>query len=175
VRYAALLRGINVGGHRKIKMTDLAAYFGEMGFTDVTTLIASGNVLFAAPEQDEAALEAIVERALATSLGYDVDVMVRSVARLRELRERDPFPPMGPDEHAYVSMLKRVPPAVPDLPATFPDEGFSVLAVDDREVFFMTRKLANGRHGDPAKFLKRSLGKIPATVRNWNTIVKMSE
>lgn len=174
VRYAAFLRGINVGGHRKIKMTDLAGYFGELGYGDVRTLIASGNVLFTAERQDEGALEAAIECGLEERLGYAVDVMVRSVARLAELVERTPFPPIGADEHAYVSILKSRPSSSPALPANVPDEGFNVLEIDDREILYITRKLANGRHGDPTRFLTKGFGKIPTTVRNWNTIVKMA-
>ena len=51
-RYIALLRGINVGGHRKIKMVELKALFERLGFTDVVTYIQSGNVVFTAQDSD---------------------------------------------------------------------------------------------------------------------------
>jgi uncharacterized protein (DUF1697 family) len=172
-RYGAFLRGINVGGHRKIKMTDLARYVEEMGYGEVKTLIASGNVLFTTEKQDETTLEGAIERALAQRLGYEVDVMVRSVERLQALVKAKPFPPIGADQHGYVSILKTAPLSSPELPYDAPDEGFRVLTVDDREIFYITWKLANGPHGDPTKFMK-VFGKIPTTVRNWNTIVKMA-
>ena len=58
VQYLALVRGINVGGRNLVKMADLRAAFESMGFADVATYIASGNVLFGAPRQRREALAA---------------------------------------------------------------------------------------------------------------------
>lgn len=62
-RYAALLRGINVGGHR-VKMDRLRGIFEEFGFAEVTTFIASGNVIFRRPSDDAVALERQIEQHL---------------------------------------------------------------------------------------------------------------
>ena len=174
VKYAAFLRGINVGGHRLIKMTELKRIFSEMGLADVRTVIASGNVLFACDETDEGLLANTIERKLNEALGYEVDVMLRSIERLRELVQRDPFPTKDADTHAYVTFLKDAPESLPTLPAHVPEEGFSVLTADDREIFWLSRKLPNGRHGDSGKYFAKNVGKIPATTRNWNTIVKIA-
>jgi len=174
VAYVAFLRGINVGGHRLIKMTELARIFSEMGLAGVRTVIASGNVLFTSNETHEGRLATKIERDLNIALGYEVDVMLRSIERLRELVELRPFPEKDAETHHYVTLLKEAPASVPDLPANFPNEGFSVLAVDDREIFWLSRKLPNGRHGDSGKYFARAFGKTPATTRNWNTIVKMA-
>src|SRR5215211_1594331 len=175
IRYAAFLRGINVGGHRKIKMTDLARIFSEMGFTDVRTVIASGNVVFSSDEANETELTKKIERALEQELGYPIDVMLRGVAWLQELIERDPFASVTGDEgHRYVSFMQSAPKETPDLPYDAPDEYYAVLALHDRDVFWLSRKMPNGRHGDSGKFISKHVGKV-ATVRNWNTVVKIAE
>jgi uncharacterized protein (DUF1697 family) len=173
-RYAAFLRGINVGGHRLIKMDELARIFGDMGLSDVRTVIASGNVLFASDETDEARLTTHIEQSLEKALGYPVDVMLRTIEWLRELEQLDPFHGFEKEDgHRYVAFMQRAPGAVPELPAHFPDEYFSVLAVQEREVFHVTRKMPNGRHGDPGKYIAKNFGKV-STVRNWNTVVKIA-
>ena len=68
VAYVAFLRGINVGGHRLIKMTELAKIFSEMGLAGVRTVIASGNVLFSSDEIDEGRLATKIEGELNRTL-----------------------------------------------------------------------------------------------------------
>ncbi len=83
-RYAALLRGINVGGHR-VKMDRLRAVIGELGYTDVKTLIASGNVVFSTESDDVPALEAEIEAHLLAELGYEVATFLRTPDQLAEV------------------------------------------------------------------------------------------
>jgi uncharacterized protein (DUF1697 family) len=173
IRYVAFLRGINVGGHRLIKMDELGRLFTAMGLSDVRTVIASGNVLFASEEADAKKLTARIELALEESLGYRVDVMLRTMARLRDLIELDPVQPKKGEGHLYVTFLPDVPATVPPLPAHFPDEYFSVLAVSEAEVLVSATKMPNGLHGDPGKYLKKHFGKV-TTTRNWNTVVKIA-
>ena len=82
-RYVALLRGINVGGNNMIKMADLKACFEDGGFTDVSTYIQSGNVLFTATGA-ASAIPAEVERILRSSFShYDASVVIRSKRQMR--------------------------------------------------------------------------------------------
>ena len=83
-RYAALLRGINVGGHR-VKMDRLRAIVGELGYSDVETLIASGNVLFSTETADTAALERQIEQHLEAELGYEVATFIRTADQLADV------------------------------------------------------------------------------------------
>ena len=82
VRYAALLRGINVGGKALIPMSDLRDCVTEVGHANVATYIASGNVIFEAPRRSAAALEAELERAIERRFELDVKVFVRTAAQL---------------------------------------------------------------------------------------------
>jgi uncharacterized protein (DUF1697 family) len=76
MRYVALLRGINVGGKTLIKMTDLNTCIEELGLDDVSTFIASGNVLFESDEHDAAKLQTKIERAIEQRFRLPVKVVV---------------------------------------------------------------------------------------------------
>jgi len=174
IRYTAFLRGINVGGHRQIKMTDLARMFSDMGFGDVRTVIASGNVVFSSDESDVARLTSRIEKGLETGLGYPVDVMLRTVEWLRELIARDPFKAVeGEDGHRYVSFMQSLSKDVPPLPYNASEEGFRILAVHGEDVLSLSSKMPNGRNGDPGKYISKHFGKV-STMRNWNTVVKIA-
>jgi uncharacterized protein (DUF1697 family) len=88
--YAAFLRGINVGGHR-ISSVDLCARFEELGFAEVSTFRASGNVAFAADEEPLAEIVARIEQGLAAALGYDVPVFLRTEKEVRKIAVHQPF------------------------------------------------------------------------------------
>ncbi len=89
-RYIAFLRGINVGGHR-VKMADLAELFAELGFANVTTFIASGNVIFDANVKEAAGIERQIERHLELSLGYEAPTFVRTPTELADAIAGTPF------------------------------------------------------------------------------------
>jgi uncharacterized protein (DUF1697 family) len=175
VRYAALLRGINVGGHRMIKKDELTAIFAGCGFTDVTPVLASGNVVFNSDLVDEVALTERIETALSDALGYRVDVMVRTVAYLQDLVALDPFGEVGPgDGHNYVTFLTHAPEQEPDLPEDLPEQYALAVGLNDREFFAVSRKRPDGRYGDFGPYMRQHFGKQPVTTRNWKTVVKLA-
>ncbi|MBK9943158.1 MAG: DUF1697 domain-containing protein [Kouleothrix sp.] len=90
-RYCAFLRAINVGGHT-IKMDQLRALVEQLGYTNVATYIASGNVMFDAPDDDAPALEAQIERHLHAALGYEVTTFLRTAGELAAVAAYTPFP-----------------------------------------------------------------------------------
>ncbi len=174
-RYVALLRGINVGGHRKILKEELTNIFAACGYTDVQTLLASGNVVFAAEEEDESALATTIETALEEALAYRVDVMVRSIDYIRQLVESDPFGRYDvAGKKFYVTFLTSPPVSVPtDLPRSLPDQNSIAVKVGEREVYTISLKGPDGRYGDFGKFANEVSGKQPVTTRNWNTVLKI--
>ena len=110
-RYAAFLRGMNLGG-RRITNDELCACFDAMGFAEVAAFLASGNVVFTSDEVDPGALAATIEAGLESALGYPVPTYLRSAGDLREIAAREPF---GDDELAasdgkpQVAMLAAAP------------------------------------------------------------------
>jgi uncharacterized protein (DUF1697 family) len=90
-RYVAFLRGINVGG-RRATSDQLRSCLIELGFEDVATFRASGNVIFDGAPDHEARLAARVEQAMLASLGYEVPVFLRSASEVRAIAQYEPFP-----------------------------------------------------------------------------------
>jgi uncharacterized protein (DUF1697 family) len=169
-RYVALLRGINVGGHR-VKMDRLRGMFQDMGFTDVSTYIASGNVVFGTDSSDEVALRNTVERHLNESLGYEVATFLRTPAELAAV-SRAAFDDRGsapPYASHYVIFLHA--PAPASLRSGLVDLSSDVDAFDfvGREVHWRMR----GKMSESPLFagpLDRAIRGIPNTARNMNTV-----
>jgi uncharacterized protein (DUF1697 family) len=103
--FISLIRGINVAGHKPIKMAELRALYVAAGLRDPRTLLQSGNVVFESPSTDSAALEQRIERAIATSCGIDVAVIVRTPAELRQVVAGMPFSPTVAPEHGKLGVM----------------------------------------------------------------------
>ena len=97
-RFIAFLRAINVGGGRTVKMQSLRQVFESLGFSRVTTFIASGNVVFETTTKKTKALERKIERALKAALGYEVRTFVRGEEELAKIANYRPFPRSKFDE-----------------------------------------------------------------------------
>ncbi|MFI1578017.1 DUF1697 domain-containing protein [Embleya sp. NPDC020630] len=168
-KYVALLRGINVGGHRRVPMADLRRVLTELGFTEVRTLLQSGNAVFAAAERPTDELVARIEAGLAAEFGFAVDVMVRSDAEWRAVVAANPLEVRDPAKLAVAFLRARFDPAVlagVD-PADYAPEEFSA---GGRELYmYFPDGLGKARL---TPILSRRLGD-GATVRNWNTVIKL--
>ncbi len=162
-RYVAFLRAINVGKHL-VRMTDLRHYIEELGFSNVSTFIASGQVIFETRSTDRSKLEAKIEKHLRARLGYDVATFIRTLDELEQIAQfaRDD------DVTLYVA-LTREPPAraaVQKLAAYNND--IDELVVHGREVYWYARKKMSESKFTGA-LLEKAIG-MPATLRNINTI-----
>jgi uncharacterized protein (DUF1697 family) len=94
-RFAAFIRGINVGHGRTVKMDLLREIFASLGFSSVETILASGNVIFETKPGPGGGLEKRIEDALQPALGYRVDVFIRSFAELKKTLAEMPVPDIG--------------------------------------------------------------------------------
>ena len=92
-RYAAFLRGVNLGSTRKVSGADLCSLFEDLGFEDVASFRNSGNVALSGERAPAAALAARIEEGVAATLGFESAVLVRSAPQMRELSARRPFTP----------------------------------------------------------------------------------
>jgi uncharacterized protein (DUF1697 family) len=172
-RYAAFLRAINVGGHT-VKMSDLRASIQGLGFDNVETFIASGNVIFDSPETNGGKLESTIERALEADLGYPVETFVRSMGELAAIGSHDPFEradPASDDRSVYVAFLGRRPTteAIQRLVELATDA--DTFAVVGREAYWL-RRGGIGASRFSGGFLEKTLG-MAATVRGLSTIRKL--
>ena len=90
--YISLLRGINMTGHNSLKMADLTALFMELGYSDVTTYIQSGNVIFNGPDDIQVAEASIkIEKAINEKFGYDIPAIIKTVSELKEVIVTNPY------------------------------------------------------------------------------------
>ena len=169
-RYVAFLRAINVGGHT-VKMDRLRALFEDLGFGDVATFIASGNVIFDAAETDATALEARIAAHLEAGLGYPVATFLRTPAELRSIVDRDPYSPVDPADRVHVAFLEAPPTAAArDRIAALADDT-NLFAVDGRELFWHWRRSV-ARTDYSGGVLERA-ARVPATLRNMNTVRRL--
>lgn len=162
--YVALLRAVNVGGTGKLPMADLRAMCETLGFTEVRTYIASGNVVFRA-SANARAVKSALERAVAAFAAKPVAVMVRSHAELLAVLAANPFPE-APGNRLVVVFLDQPPP--PDALAHASKVAGERIALGAREIYI-----------DYGAGMRESKLKLPAaasgTGRNLNTVMKLEE
>lgn len=170
-RYVALLRAINVGG-RTVKMDRLRAEFEALRFRDVTTFIASGNVVFSAPSLDRVALEERIERRLEKSLGYAVATFVRTPAELEALVRDEPFSDRAATATLWVGFAKSaVDAGAHDRLLTLRSENDD-FHVRGSEVFWLRRERSMAQLATGAR-IDRAL-RSATTFRNVTTVRKLA-
>lgn len=174
--YAALLRGINVGGSKKLPMADLRTLLTGLGHTGVRTHLQSGQAVFTAGHGDEESLAAELSRAIEERFGFPVDVIVRDHAYLKAVAEACPFPAadLAPKQlHVTYFSAPVTPDRFADIdPAVHLPEEFRL---GDRCLYlYAPEGLGRSKLAEVLSRRPRNKGLI-ATSRNWNTVVKLVE
>ncbi|MBC7921372.1 MAG: DUF1697 domain-containing protein [Ferruginibacter sp.] len=173
LRYTAFLRAINVGGH-VVKMAHLRTLFTELGFSNVETFIASGNVLFETPVEDPHSLERQIERHLHQSLRYEVATFIRTPSELAAIAHHPSFAPadlIADGSALYIAFLPAPPTAEAQhqlLTFRTPADDFHV---HGREVYWLCRKKISESAFSGARLEKTM--RMPATMRNATTVRKL--
>ncbi|WP_186670963.1 DUF1697 domain-containing protein [Sporosarcina sp. BP05] len=174
----ALLRGINVGGHNKIKMGELRQMFEILGFSRVQTYIQSGNVLFESHESEQSLIKRI-EGEIEKVFGFSIKVVIRTTSELEWISNNCPFTEeavaeakaTSDGESLYVSLLQDKPSqdGIDRIGAYKSDN--DKFMIEGREVYLLFRlgvrnaKLANNLHRLD----------VPSTMRNWKTINRLTQ
>ena len=170
-RQVALLRGINIGGHKRVAMANLRHLLTELGFDDVRTYVQSGNAVFTGDTNDARKLAHAIEAELASSLGFDVPVIVRSRAALTKVVRDNPFPAAAADPtKLHVTFLADpLPPAaLRDLdPGLYEPEE---LAVGTQEIYL---SLPKGLGVSKLAVAVEKRLEVPGTKRNWRTVTAL--
>ncbi|MFI6724854.1 DUF1697 domain-containing protein [Streptomyces sp. R-74717] len=174
--YAALLRGINVSGHKKVPMAELRTLLTELGHGDVRTHLQSGNAVFSSASDDENALAAELERAIEKRFGFPVPCLVRDGAYLTAVAAACPFPAAeleGKQLHiTYYGQPVDAERFAGIDPAAFLPEEFRL---GDRALYlYAPDGLGRSRLADALSRPALTKGVI-TTSRNWNTVVKLVE
>lgn len=174
-KYVAFLRAINVGGHT-VKMDHLRTLFLDMGFSNVETFIASGNVIFDSPSRAPGVLERKIEAGLFEDLGYKVATFIRSTNELAQMNEYQPFAAADLKADGNILYIGFV--------AQSPSEETKqklmsfVTKIDDfhingREIYWLRRRKF-GESEFPGASFEKTLG-MAATLRNSNTVRRIVE
>lgn len=171
-KYIAFLRAINVGGHT-VKMDLLRRLFEALGFANVETFIASGNVIFDSAEPDKKALERQIEAALKAALGYEVATFIRTTDELAEIAHYQPFKAPDTDSHGlYIAFLAETPGEAAQQKLHSFTTDIDEFHVNGREVYWLCRtKMSESTFS--GALLEKTLG-LPATMRNSTTVKKMA-
>ncbi|MBI3125094.1 MAG: DUF1697 domain-containing protein [Ignavibacteriales bacterium] len=173
-RYAAFLRGINIGGHKKVPMADLKKMLEKIGFSNVQTILASGNVVFDSAEKNLAAIKETIEKKINEVFGFQVKTIIHSMNELKSLVSSDPFKgiEVTKETRLYVTFLSHKPKSTFKAPYQTPDKLFQILKATDYALFGVL-SVKDAHSVDAMNFIDKEFGK-EVTTRNWNTIVKVA-
>ncbi len=164
-RYVAFLRAINVGKHQ-VKMEELRRYFEPLEFSNVSTFIASGNVIFEAHEPADE-LEGRIEQHLEQCLGYAVGTFIRDESEIKAIAEHDPF---GDDGTSYVVLLRQAPDRQTRERIEQLSSDADLVKVHGREIYWQPRIFHFSSVGSELqKILRRE-----HTIRNANTLRRLA-
>jgi len=172
-RYIALLRGINVGGNKIIKMEALAAALTGAGLRNVRTYIASGNVVFEDRSSDRKKLTKKIEKTLTATFGHEIAVALFTLAELRELTSTDPFRRIKQTKDVMLCVTlfsERIP---PEMPTESKSERLKVVRLHDRAAFIVARRKPTGWFGYPNNWIEKEFG-VTGTTRGWNSLQKLA-
>ena len=173
--YIAILRGINVGGKRMIKMQLLKELFGKLSYQNISTYIQSGNVVFQTNKTSVAKIELQIIKAITETFGFDVPVIVMEYETLNKIINENKFlkDKSKNTDFLHVTFLADAPlkenEAKINSKDYLPDEFFII----DKAVYlycpnsYSNSKLTNG-------FFETKL-KVNATTRNWKTTLALNE
>ncbi|MEL6866672.1 MAG: DUF1697 domain-containing protein [Bacteroidota bacterium] len=172
-KYVALLRGINVSGQKKIKMAELRQHLIDAGFGEVQTYIQSGNILLDSDLTDRGVLAQEVAEVIQKNYAFEVTVLIRQAADLRNILTGNPFLTADNIKYQYVTFLAESPTAeaIGHL-ATFDYKPEDYALRDDFLYFFAANGAGRAKMGN--NFFEKKL-KVAATTRNWRTVMKLLE
>jgi uncharacterized protein (DUF1697 family) len=170
--FAALLRGVNVGGRNLVSMAALADVCAEAGFTSVKTLLQSGNVVFRSTDGKAAAARKL-KQGIAGRFGFEPALFLRTGAELRAALAANPFPDAARDDpsHLLIHFIDGKPArrAAAALAAWPGPERAELRGTN----LYLHYGLGMGRSKLTGAVLEKALG-LPGTGRNWNTVGKLA-
>jgi uncharacterized protein (DUF1697 family) len=172
-KFISILRGINVGGTKKIQMSELKALYEELNFKNIVTYIQSGNVIF--ESGDDINLSSRIEEKILAKYNFNVPVIIRSVVEMRGIVNNNPF--LKEDginrDKLHVTFLKELPGSEVSEKIRAGNNDSDRFVINCKEIYlycpagYGVSKLSNN-------FFEHTL-KTVATTRNWNTVNKLFE
>lgn len=171
--YAALLRGIAPSG-KNMSNDKLRGVFEELGFTKVGSVLASGNIVFAAEQTPTPELEQRIQQALNENLGIPGGTIIRTQAELRALLDTDPFAGLTHGRGTYLTATFLKDGAIPALPTETPDARMQLVGYDPdaRAILAVTNNSEPGKTPDFMLWLEKTYGR-DITTRTWLTVQRI--
>jgi len=168
--YIVLLRGINVGGHRRVPMAELRELLSNSGFRNVKTYIQSGNVILESTKDSSQNIEDIIHKAIIAHYGFEVSIVVRTREELQTVFDNCPFSEEK-KKSCYFVVLHNIPDE--ELVKTASEkvyEGEEYVIINDCIYFYSAKGYGQVKFN--MNFFERKL-KTSSTSRNYNTMVKL--
>ena len=173
-RFVALLRGINVSGHRQIAMAALRDSLAAAGLREVQTYLQSGNVVFGSDEEGPEVVAAAVQARIAADFGHRVEVLVLPCSAVARIASSNPFASRaGLDERWFHATFPFRPAFRDEFAALRLPVGPDELAVLSDGVVFLYLPNGYARSKLVNSYFERALH-APATTRNWRTVVALA-
>ncbi len=168
--YVALLRGINVSGHKKISMAELRAILTNLGLSNVQTYIQSGNVIFQAVDENTQKLKGLIQKGIKDNFGFEVPVLIKTPNQLLTILNECPF---SEDKkvNSYFTLLYSEPEytLMENLGGLkYPNEEIIITA--SCIYFYSSIGYGNTKYNN--NFFERKL-KVTTTARNYKTMLKL--
>ena len=171
--YIALFRGINVGGRNVLPMRELVRDMQSLNCQDVRTLIQSGNAVFQYSRKSTASLGAKIAKRIEDRRGFRPQIMILNARQLHTAIASNPFPDAEAESQTLHLLFLASPPPAPDIDALNETKASSERFHLTGHVFYLHAPDGVGRSKLAAK-VEKLLG-VPATGRNWRTVVKLAE
>lgn len=173
--YIGLIRGINVGGKKMVKMAELRDFLSELGFENPRTLLQSGNFVFGSEEKSTEKLEQLLEAEAQAKLGLDAAFFVRSVPQWDDVIRHNPFPDGAETDpsHLLAVITKQAPDLKPlrELQERFP--GTEQIAVSHANLYvFAPDGIGTSKLLGASSWTKATSS---GTARNWNTVLALQK
>ena len=172
--YVALLRGVNVGGHKKVAMADLRARLSRLGFEDPQSFLQSGNLAFRGKPQSVLKIEHVLESEIKEHLSVETIVFIRTAKDLESVVSGNPFPGEAERDpgHLAVMFLRSAPDAADVKALQKSHPGPEVLRSKGREAY-VTYPNGFAKTKLTLPVIEKAL-KTKGTGRNWNTVMKLA-
>ena len=167
----SLLRGINMTGYNSVKMKDLSELYMHLGFTGIETYIQSGNVIFSCPESMSSKdISTMLERTIHEKFGYNVPVMIRTIAEIKKLMADNPFlDESNFDASKMAVIFLHVEPSDAQIRkvsgVSYPPDKFKITGTE----IYIYCPNGFGRTKLYTNFFEQKMG-VTGTARNWKTI-----
>ncbi|NQX85488.1 MAG: DUF1697 domain-containing protein [Flavobacteriaceae bacterium] len=170
MKYIALLKGVNVGGHKKMRMAELRAVLVKAGCSNVSTYIQSGNVCFQTSLHNAEEIEMTIKKAIRTHFGFEVSVILKTLEALQQIFDNCPF---SQDEKmgSYFMLLHQKPTAedvAVALEKVYENESYQI--IEDCIYYYSSKGLGKSKFN--AVFFENKLQTF-ITSRNYKTILKL--